>query len=817
MNLSLNELNKLINIKKIPLKKLIDDLFNLGIEVESIKDNTNEKNIVVGKIISVKKHPKSNKLSICNVKIGINKFLQIICGAQNVVDNALVPVALIGAKLPNNVLIKKVKILNVESNGMICSLSELGYPIKFITENDAKGIHIFKNNNIKIGSNALDALNIRDITLDLTFTSNRFDFNSIYVLAGELAKYYNIPCKKLDVLEPIGNIKNNVSISLDNKLTTSYLCVELNDVQICESNQEIKDFLFKNNIRSINNIVDLTNVVMLELNQPMHAYDKDYIKNNKINITIWNNSSEYKLLNDEEKNLDNLLVISSGKQPLSVAGIIGCQNSSITKTTKNILLESAIWNPVYIRKAIKNLKVHTQAGVIDSHFLPEINSEIAIKRFIYLFNKYKYGSKISKINYVKYKNHIQKIINVEKSVFDSITGNQVKWNEFLTLISKIFKIKTKSNNSVNVIVPLDRLDITCQQEIIEQFLKFYGINKINEERITAPLSSVCQGNNFVEINKITSYFIDTGFYNVKTFTLISKENYLEFNELFEYQRNENSNYEIDNEISLEHKYIKNNNISELLRVLNYNLSRNNQFTSLSFFEIYNHYVFENNLYNANTNISFIFLNSTINDLEDQYYQNFAYIYQILKDIFQILNLNILSSNFSFKKSKVKCFNQFNSYNLFYKNKKIGIIGEIQPKYLNTKNAKNKAYYCELSLAKYFFVDTNKNISFNKMKKINLIQKDISFSFDSLVEINLDDFLKKIKLISKNIFEIKIFDVYFQNSTYSLAFRFYFDVENNEKIHETIQKDMQQIIELAVSKYKAKFTETEEFKGFKNNL
>ena len=385
MAISLNWVNDYVDIKDIDKVELANKITKAGINIEKVASN-NIDNLIIGEIVDCVDHPDSDHLHVCQVNIG-NEVTQIVCGAYNVRKGLKVIVALPGAILPGDFEIKKSKIRGQESNGMICALFELGLEEK-TEENYNKGIEELKED-APVGKNPIEYLNLCDTTYELDLNPNRTDCNNhlcfAYEVAAVLKKEVNMP--DVSYTENDEDINEMVELVVETDNCPMYNLMIAKDVKIKESPDFIKQRLEVAGIRSINNVVDISNYVMLEYGQPLHFFDKDVV-GNKILVRMANKDEKITTLDKIERDLiEDDILITDGEKALCVAGVMGGLDSGITDETKNILIESAMFNPYNVRYTSIRLDLRSEASLRFEKPLNYEYCELAIKRACHLLEK----------------------------------------------------------------------------------------------------------------------------------------------------------------------------------------------------------------------------------------------------------------------------------------------------------------------------------------------------------------------------------------------------------------------------------------------
>ncbi len=520
MRFSYKWLSEFVEINFSP-EELVDKLTNAGLEVVAFEKRLQDlSNLVVGKVIESNKHPEADKLSVCKVDVG-TELLQIVCGAPNVKAGQTVPVALIGAELPGNFKIKKAKLRGIESYGMICSAKELEL------SEEHQGILVLPDD-LEVGKPLNEVEYFDDYVYELEITANRPDALSIIGIAREISALFNTPLKKREFnLENELEISDEFDIEIEDLQGCPRYCGKLiKDVQITESPYWLRNKIEIAGMRSINNVVDITNLVMIEYGQPLHAFDYQKLPNKKVIIKKAEKGQKFTTLDDVERQLDeNILMITDNGEPIAIAGVMGGAETEIDSSTKDIFLESAYFDPKAIFRARRILGLHTEAS---NRFSRGANPEItayAADYAAYLFKnlanaKYiyrtvdVYPNKLEKKQIIfSYDSLKQKVnLDIEKSVVDSI----------FTSIG--IEIKSRNNSELECIVPLYRHDLSREIDLIEEIARIYGYDKIPvSNQIT--LNFKVKDNLFEEnlYKLVDNYFLGNGFNRILTNPLIDTE------------------------------------------------------------------------------------------------------------------------------------------------------------------------------------------------------------------------------------------------------------------------------------------------------
>ena len=481
MIISKEWLSTYVNIDQ-PVDELAEKITRTGIEVDDIVDYTKDiKNIVVGYIESIEAHPDADKLNICQVDIGEEESVQIVCGAPNVDAGQTVIVATVGGRLPGGIKIKRAKLRGERSEGMICSLQEIGIPAALVPKAFENGIYVFSEK-VQPGTDALTALYLNDQVMEFDLTPNRADALSMIGTAYETAALYNLPLTKPKTTSKASSeeASNTLSVNVQNTDKVPYYSARVvKNVTIGPSPEWMQMRLIKAGIRPINNVVDISNYVLLEYGQPLHMFDKDQIGSEVIEVRRADDNEKITTLDDQERTLvDSDIVITNGEKPIAIAGVMGGDFSEVTENTKNVVIEGAIFDPVSIRHKSRRLNLKSESS---SRFEKGIATEFvdeAVDRACYLLETYASGTvtegRVAKGELGEFTTPIQ--ITVDK--INQTIGLSLSEDEIESIFVQL-GFETKRNGSaLTVYVPSRRKDITIQADLIEEIARIYGYDAL---------------------------------------------------------------------------------------------------------------------------------------------------------------------------------------------------------------------------------------------------------------------------------------------------------------------------------------------------
>lgn len=586
MLLSLNWLREFVPYEGTA-QELGNRLTMLGFELEDIiRPYNNIQSIIVGKIIHCEKHPEADKLSICTIDIGQETLLHVLCGASNVAIGQKVPVATIGTTMPDGTIIKKIKLRGIESFGMICSEKELEFT------DDHSGILVLPEE-LTVGTSLVNALNLDTEILKISITPNRGDCLSILGLAREVSAAFGLPLspqQPIHFQEVEPDFSKNWSVHVSSKkLCSSYLLRLVENISVQKSPLHIRHRLHSMGIRPISNVVDITNYILLELGQPLHAFDKDLIEGNTTYISLAKEEEIFCTLDGKKHTLTpSDLIIYDDAKPIALAGIMGCQNSKVTETTKNILIESAVFNPSIIRKTTRRLGISTESSYRFERGVDSSGVMYALNKAIKMIIDTSGGEvKIGKAYYepTPYK---QPIIQLDTLNIQKVTGTSIPSNFCIDTLTQLgFEIDTSNCNIWDITIPSWRRDIQHSVDLIEEILRFYGLNTIPEELpcIYKSLNDIgLPESQYQFIKKVKHWACGVGLNETENYSFIGNH------ELDLLKLPNNTRLSIYNPLTEEQNVLRTSLIPSLLNNVKYNVAHGN--TGLRLFEVANTYTFE---------------------------------------------------------------------------------------------------------------------------------------------------------------------------------------------------------------------------------
>ena len=735
MLLSLNFLRDYLDIDEdIDVKELAEKMTGVGNEYDSAEKLINATNLVIGKVKECEIHPDSDHLHVCQVDIG-NKTLQIVCGAPNVRKGLKVIVALNGAKLPGGE-IKKSVIRGVESNGMLCSIAELGLDNKFLKEEDKAGIHELPED-APIGEEPIKYMGLDDGVIDFELTANRGDLLSILGMAYEVGAIYDKKVKEIDLSHKESDeLKFDLNINTENcKL---FLARKVMNVKIQESIPEIKEKLMASGIRPINNVVDISNYVMLETGQPLHFYDADKL-NGMIEVRMANEGEKLTTLDSQERTLTSEdIVISNGKEAIGLAGVMGGLDTEITENTKNIIIESAVFDSVKIRKT-SNKILRSEASNRFEKGLDPNRTYMAIERACHLLEKYAEGTVVG--GTAKYDNidKQEKKIDITVENINSILGTVIDKKDILDVFRKLDFKYEDNEEKITVIVPTRRIDISIKEDLIEEVGRIYGVDNIKGKNMTLPIR---KGTFDRTSREIRNRIINLGLNETLSYILVNSK------EAKMFTKGENEEIRILTPLTEEKSVLRQSIITSLYKIYNYNKARNVE--NISIFEIGKTFYKNNEEYIEENKLACL--------MEGDYYQgleskkvDFYVIKGITEEILDYLGY---AGRYSFVvNDKIPGdLHPGKSAIISVNNDAVGIIGRVNPQICN-----DEVYVMEINLDKLLDKKVGK-MKYKELSKFPYVKKDLAVIVDK--DVLAQDLQKVIKSSGGHLLQdSKVFDIY----------------------------------------------------------
>lgn len=583
MKVSYNWLKQYVNLEGVSPEELAEKLTRSGVEVESVEyRNKGVTNIVIGHVVEKSKHPDADKLNVCQVDVGEPERLQIVCGAANVDAGQKIVVSKIGAELPGGLKIKKAKLRGVESQGMICSAKELGINDKLLPKSQQEGILVLPEES-EVGMDALEYLGLDDVVLELGLTPNRSDCLSMtgvaYEVAAILERQVELP--DLTVTEAEDAITGRVQVSIDAPEHCSFYSARLiSNVKLGSSPLWMQSRLMAAGIRPINNVVDITNYVMLEQGQPLHAFDYSKVNGGNIVVRLAEAGEKLTTLDEVERTLDpEMLLITDGVNPIGIAGVMGGANSEVSEQTTTILLESAHFTGTSIRKTAKKLGLRSEASL---RFEKEVDPEGVIKalnRAAQLMAELAGGTVYKGIVQDKKKELERPVVSLRLERLNGLLGTELSIEQAAAIMTRLsFEFK-QEDNQLHVEVPLRRQDITREVDLIEEVARLHGYDHIPTTLPVGPTTRGSLTGFQAWQRKIRQVLTGAGLYEVSTYSFTNENMMYDFASLYR----ETKGIRLAMPMSEERSLLRVNLLPHLAETATYNKNRQNH--DLAIFEM----------------------------------------------------------------------------------------------------------------------------------------------------------------------------------------------------------------------------------------
>lgn len=784
MKLSRKFVSDYIDLPNDDIKVIAEKMTSVGNEYDETGKLIPCTNLIIGNVLECDMHPDSDHLHVCKVDIG-GEVLQIVCGAPNVREGLKVIVALPGAVLPGGT-IKKGSIRGVESNGMLCSLGELGIDHKYLKEEDLNGIHEL-NSEAVIGEDPIKYLELDDEVIDFELTSNRGDLLSILGMAYELGAIYDKKVKDIDLSynENNDNINDELTLKVDTDACPLFLARKVKNVTIKESPTFIKNRLIASGIRPINNVVDISNYVMLETGQPLHYYDSDRL-GNTIGVRMANNGEKLVTLDNNERTLtDSDIVIYNNESSIGLAGIMGGLSTEVEEDTKNIVIEAAVFNPVLIRKTSKKV-LRSEASNRFEKGLDPNRTYMAMERSLHLLEKYADAEVVGGLlehNTIENKN---KKIEISYDKINKVLGINLTKEEILDTFRRLDFEYTDKENMVIVNVPSRRIDISIKEDLIEEVGRIYGIDNIKGKEMILP---VRRGNIDKTNRDIRRLLSSLGLNETLTYSLIKES------EVYKYTNDNYDSIKLLDPMTEERSTLRYSLIPSLLSVYEYNNNRGN--TDIKLFEIGKGYYKKEDNYFEDKKLGVLLSGNYYEELGKNNKVNFYTLKGIMERVLDYLGYK--GRYYLLKEDLPKELHPGQSASIYIDNKKIGILGKLHPNV-----TKDDIFVLEINLTLLLSSKTSK-MKYKEISKYPGISKDMAFILDE--NVSCEEVIKTIKKAGgKLVNSIKVFDLYKGNnlgeSKKSLAFNLYFEDSNKTLTLEEVTVVFDKIISEVEKKYNA---------------
>ena len=786
--ISLEWCNEYVDISDLDPKELAVKITTAGTNIEKVYTNANPL-LVIGYVKECVPHPDSDHMKICQVDVG-KETIQIVCGASNVDAGEKVIVALPGCVLPGDFKIEKAMKRGVESNGMICALMEIGLE-EATPENHAKGIYVL-DKDAPVGENAIKYMNREVTTYELDIHKHRnndcyYHIGFAYEIASIINRKVKLPESNYKT-DKSDNVNKHVKLKVDTEMCPYYSCKMVKNVKIGESPLFIKKRLVDAGMRSINNVVDISNYVMLEFGNPLHFFDKDKL-GDTILVRQAIDGEKIVTLDEKERTLSSKdIVITDGKKPVCIAGVMGGENTEVDDNTKDILIESAIFDAVSIRNTAKNLDLRSEASIRYGKGLSYEYTKMALDRACYLLEKYASGTVIDGEIVHDKTDKTPNIVKFKAKDVCDLLGLEISTDDMKKELDRLDFPYELSKDVFTVTIPRRRLDIEANvNDIAEEIGRLYGYENLAS---TLPVVNNRRGmyKGDVQIRKsITRRLRSLGLTEVKTYTLVNPDDASKF------KYESKNQIVLPNPMSVDKSVIRTTLIPSLLATYEYNKAR--KVSDINIYEIAKTYDKD---YNEDVKVCILMSGNYIsnswshNNIKNDFYS----IKGVVCNLLDYLGLH---NRYQFEVNKEACgFHPGICATITLDKQPVGIIGRVHPGI-----AKDDIYVCELSMTK---IDVkSRKVKFKEGFKYPEITKDMAFIIDRGVP--CEDIISIIRKAGGKLLQnIEVFDLYegdkIDKDKKSIAFSLTFNAIDRTLSDEEVMEVFNKIISEVTSKLNA---------------
>lgn len=769
-------------------RSIADRLTMSGSHVESIISLKDEiKKVVVGKIKTIEKHKDADKLLVCKVDIG-SETLQIVTGAMNLKEGDYIPVAIVGGKLPGGMDIGKTNFRGVDSYGMVCSLKELGFGDNVISKEMKDGIFVL-DKEYPLGSSIVDAVGLDEDVIELEVTPNRPDCLSIIGMAREAAATF-----ELSLNEPLIDIKNEVEdikdylkdIKVESPNCNRYYSRVIKDVKIKSSPLWIQTRLMESGIRPINNIVDITNFVMLEYGEPLHAFDLEKVEGKEIIVRQAKEGEVIKTLDEVDRELSSAdLVIADKDKPIGIAGVMGGYNTEITENTKNVLLEGANFNTKSIRLTSKKFNLRSEASTRFEKGIDPNLCQVAVNRVCQLIEETDSGIVIKGEIDVYKEVKKEKEIDLKPESVNNLLGINITIEEMIGYLNSLGLMSKLEDNIIKTTIPTFRLDLEIEADLIEEIGRMYGFHNIESKPLVGVLTRGEKPYERVIEDKTKSILKGFGLNEVMTYSFISPRAYDKIN------LPENSslrNYiQLINPLGEDYSVMRTTLMPNMLDLLSRNFNRG----------VENCYMYEiGNIFIAKE-LPVKTLPEEKKILSFGIYgeKDFYYLKEVINKSLGRLGIRNLEY---IREENHPTFHPGRTAKVMLDGEELGIIGEVHPDVSENYHISDKVYLSQLDFKK-IIEKTNLDIKFKELPKYPSMTRDIAILIDK--DILVGEIEKIILKHGQGLIEkVELFDIYTgdqvpeskKSVAYSIIYRSMDRTLRDEevnKIQDSIIKDL----------------------------
>ena len=766
----------------LDIKTIGEDMTRVGNEYDEARKFIDCTKLVIGEIIECVEHPDSDHLHVCKVNIGTD-IIQIVCGAPNARTGIKVIVSLPGAKLPGGE-IKAGAIRGVESNGMMCSVAELGVDNKFLKPEDKEGIAELGEDAV-VGEDPIKYLGWDDEIVDFDLTANRGDLLSMLGMAYELSAIYGKPVKELDLShgESGDDINNSFKVDVQTDNCSLFLARKVENVEIKESPAFIKNRLMACGIRPINNVVDISNYVMLELGQPLHFYDSDRL-GDTIVVRMAENGEKLTTLDEVERELDeNDIVIANKEKSVGLAGVMGGLDTEVESTTKNVIVEAAIFDGVKVRKTYKKI-VRSEASNRFEKGLDAKRTYMAMERACQLLEKYAGGTVVTGTCVYDKATSEDKKIKISYQNVNDVLGAHISNDEILNVFYRLGFEYEAHDEDVLVTVPSRRLDISIKEDLIEEVSRIYGVDNIQG---TIPTMGEKMGDYDNTIRSIRHKMSELGLNETLTYILINDK------DVHKYTTDKFEELRLLDPITEDRNTLRYSVIPSLVKTYEYNKAHYNK--DISIFEVGKGFYKKGEEYGENQKVAALMTGKYYLGVGNQANVDFYIIKGIVEELLDYLGY---ANRYSFviPKEIPAEFHPGQVAEINVNADPVGIVGKLHP-----SETKDPVFVMEINLDKLLAKRVGK-MKYKDISQYPNVNKDVAFVMDkSKTSKDIEAVIKKAG--GSLLTNIEVFDVYTGENVgeneKSIAYSLTFNDPKKTLTEEEITPIFEKIIETVENK------------------
>ncbi|GAA0288587.1 phenylalanyl-tRNA synthetase beta chain [Gracilibacillus halotolerans] len=804
MLVSLNWLKQYVDIDGISPEELAEKITKSGIEVDGMERFASPStNVVVGYVESCEKHPDADKLNVCQVNTG-EETLQIICGAPNVKQGQKVAVAKPGAVLPGNFKIKKVKLRGIESNGMICSLQELGIDEKYVPKESADGIYVF-HADAEIGADVTPLLNLDDYILELDLTPNRSDALSMLGMAYEVAAILDVPVKlpEPSYEETVEKATDLISVKVEAKEENPYYAAfVIKNVTIGPSPLWMRNYLMASGIRPINNVVDITNYVLLEYGQPLHAFDLDKFSSDEVVVRKAKENETLVTLDGQERKLNTEhLVITDGKDPVALAGVMGGQSTEVSEETTNVLLEAAYFEGQIVRRASKEFDLRSESSTRFEKGVDPNRVRLAGERACQLLSEYANGSVLAGNAEFDQLDKTEKTVTIETSRINNRLGTEISEEEIIDILRKLQFNYEKTDGEIIVHAPTRRQDIRIFEDMVEEVARIYGYDHLP---YTLPTGEGNAGGltKEQELKRYVKRFLEgAGLSETVTYSLTSEARSEQLISP-DVKNVAVSKVKLAMPMSEDHGVLRLSLLPEMLDSASYNIARKQ--TNIAMYEIGSVFISNEEKVTKqpkeNLRLSGVLTGEWVTHpwQQEKKKVDFFVVKGILDELFERLNVNV-----TYTATKIENMHPGRTAELSINNKVIGFAGQLHP-LLEKEYDLNETYVFDIDYD--YLVDIHENEpSFSDIPRYPGITRDIALVVEHTIQSG--DIQRVIQNAGGDILQsIRVFDVYqgehLEETKKSMAFSLFYQDPEHTLTDKEVEESYERILEAVKNEFNA---------------